>query len=102
MEKRLKRRTRNRYKLTRNGLIYLLVGLFVFGGFLVTVIGQQIDLSEIYKEQAFYEKENASKKEALEEAELDEAYSSSDEFYEDKARDEGYIREGEVQFVVGN
>ena len=29
-------------------------------------------------------------------------YNSTDEFYEDKARDEGYVREDETVFVVGN
>lgn len=102
MKKFLKRRTRKKRKLSRNSLIYMLVGILVFGGFLVACIGQGSTLSDIEKEQAYYEKENASLKEELEAAEVDEAYSSSDEFYENKARDEGYIREDEVQFIVGN
>ena len=102
MKKLLKRKTRKKRKLTRNGLIYLLIGVFVFGGFLATVIGQEITLSDLRKEQAYFEKENAAKEAELEIAERDEAYSSSDEFYESKAYDEGYVREGEVQFVVGN
>lgn len=102
MNKSLKRKTRKKRKLTRSRLIYLLVGVLVFGGFLVTVIGQEQDLSEIYKEQAYYEEANAAEKEKLEAAEKDEAYSSSDEFYENKARDEGYVREDETQFIVGN
>ncbi len=102
MRKFFKRKTRKKRKLTRSSLIYMLIAILVFGGFLVAVIGQENTLSDIRKEQAFYEQENASKKEELAEAEKDEAYSSSDEFYENKARDEGYVREDEVQFVVGN
>jgi hypothetical protein len=74
----------------------------VFGGFLYTFIVQEKTLSDIRKQQAYYDEEIVIKEGELVEAEEKAAHSSSDRFYEDKVRDEGYIRDDETQFVVGN
>lgn len=102
MKKPLNRKTRKKRVWTRESIIYLVICILVFGGFLYTFIVQEKTLSDIRKQQAYYDEEIVIKEGELVEAEEKAAHSSSDRFYEDKARDEGYIREDETQFVVGN
>ena len=93
---------RRRVRLKRNDFIFLLICIFVFGGFLYTVFGQEKSLSDIRKNIADNEKRISVLEEEYKDLEETEAKNSGDEFYEEKARDEGYIREDEVLFVVGN
>ena len=102
MKKPLNRKTRKKRVWTRDSIIYLVICVLVFGGFLYTFIVQEKTLSDIRKQQAFYNEEIVIKEGELAEAEERAAHSSPDKFYEDKARDEGYIRDDETQFVVGN
>ena len=102
MSKPFKHKKRKRNKLKRNDFIALAVCALVFGGFLCTVFGQEQNLSTIRKEQISLEEEIAIKKEQLRLLEEKEEKNSGDEFYEEKARDEGYVREDETLFVVGN
>ena len=102
MKKPLNRKTRKKRVWTRDSIIYLVICVLVFGGFLYTFIVQEKTLSDIRKQQAFYNEEIVIKEGELAEAEERGAHSSSDKFDEDTARDEGYIRDDETQFVVGN
>ena len=102
MKKPLNRKTRKKRVWTRDSIIYLVICILVFGGFLYTFIVQEKTLLDIRKQQAYYNEEIVIKESELAEAEERAAHSSSDRFYEDKARDEGYIRDDETQFVVGN
>ncbi len=102
MSKPSVRKKRRRIKLKRNDFIFLAVCILVFGGFLLTVFGQEKNLSGIRKDIAENEKQIATLKEEYELLEENEAKNSGDEFFEAKAREEGYIREDEVLFVVGN
>ena len=51
---------------------------------------------------ARYQEETVLKQKEYDRLEEKAQYSSSDKFYEDKARDEGYVREDEIVFIVGN
>jgi len=96
------RKKRRRIRLKRNDFIFLAVCLLVFGGFLLTVFGQEQKLSEIRHDTAEQEKQVAALEEEYEILEEEEAKNSGDEFFEAKAREEGYVHEDEVVFVVGN
>ena len=67
-----------------------------------TLISQQIRLVSIRRETAQCREEIADKEKEYERLSEKAKYNSSDDFYERKARDEGYAREDETVFVVGN
>ena len=102
MAKPLNRGNRKKRELNRNDFVLLAIFILVFGGFFYTLFAQQLSLADIRREQARCEEEIAAKKQQYEILEEKAKHSSSDEFYEEKARDEGYIRADETQFVVGN
>ena len=82
-------------------LRFCILSLLV-GSFLYTLVTQQINLVSIRKQTAQCRQEISEKK-ALYKMYKEKAESNStDEFYEEKARDEGYVRSDETVFVVGN
>lgn len=83
---------------------YIRIALFVFviGGFLYTIMSQQLYLNDIRKKNEQCKKEIAQKEKEYEVLKQKSEYNASDDFYEKKARDEGYVLEDETVFVVGN
>ena len=67
-----------------------------------TLITQQIDLINIRRQTAQCTEEIEEQKALYEVYKGKAASNSTDEFYEEKARDEGYVRSDETVFVVGN
>ena len=102
MKKPLKRKNRKKRELNRKDFLIMAAFVVVFGWFFLTLFSQQFNIADIRRQRAQYEEEIAAKKEQYEILEEKAKHSSSDDFYEEKARDEGYIREDETQFVVGN
>ena len=96
------RKSQKRRNFSRRDCILLVTLILIIGGFLYTLAAQQLRLISIRRETARCEQEIALKEKEYERLEEKANYSSSDRFYEEKARDEGYIREDETQFVVGN
>ena len=70
--------------------------------FLYILIAQQVRLVSIRKETARCQEEIAIQEKEYQKLEEKAAYSSSERFYEEKARDEGYVKENETIFIVGN
>jgi len=97
-----RKKSRRKIRLKRNDFIFLAVCLFVLGGFLCTVFGQEQSLSRIRKEINNNEKEIALKEEEYEILTEEEEKKSGDEHIEDILRKEGYVRENEILYVVGN
>lgn len=94
-----KKRKMNR---SRMDIIRVCALALIVGSFLYTLVTQQIDLVNIRRQTAQC-REEISKKQELYEMYKEKAESNStDEFYEEKARDEGYVRSDETVFVVGN
>ena len=83
MKKPLNRKTQKKRVWTRDSIIYLVICILVFGGFLYTFIVQEKTLLDIRKQQAYYNEEIVIKEGELIEAEERAAHSSSDRFYED-------------------
>ena len=102
MENATKHSAKKRKKRTRSDYIRLIVCFLVIGGFLYTLASQQLRLISIRRETAQCEKEIALQEKEYERLKKKAEYSSSDEFYEEKARDEGYVRDNETVFVIGN
>ena len=96
------KRMHKKRKLTRNDYVLLSICILIFASFLCTVTAQQFRLISIRKETARCQEEIALQEKEFERLKEKAAYSSSDRFYEEKARDEGYIREDETLFIVGN
>mgnify|MGYP000167625859 CR=1 FL=1 len=97
-----KRSRRFNVKNKKSYYIRLAVGLFIVGAFLFTLASQQLRIIGIRRETAQCREEIAQRKEEYARLKEKAKYNSSDKFYEDKARDEGYVREDETVFVVGN
>ena len=89
-------------KFTRGDYLRLAVCILIIGGFLYTLAAQQLRLISIRRETARCEEEIVLQEKEYERLKEKAAYSSSDRFYEEKARDEGYVREDETVFIVGN
>ena len=89
-------------KYTSGDYLRLMVSILIIGGFLYTLTAQQFRLISIRKETARCEEEIALQEKEYEKLKEKAAYSSSDRFYEEKARDEGYVRAGETVFIIGN
>lgn len=102
MNKAAGHKTQKRRKFALGDYIRLIVCILIIGGFLYTLAAQQLRLISIRKETARCEEEIALQEKEYERLKEKAAYSSSDRFYEEKARDEGYVREDETLFVVGN
>lgn len=102
MSKVARKNARKKRKLTRSEYIRLAAFILIIGGFLYTLTAQQLRLISIRRETAKCEEEIALQEKEYERLKEKANYSSSDKFYEEKARDEGYVREDETLFVVGN
>lgn len=102
MENATKRTAKTRKKMSRSDYIRVIVCFLIIGGFLYTLASQQIRLINIRRETAQCEKEIAIQEKEYERLKKKAEYSSSDKFYEEKARDEGYVRKNETVFIIGN
>ena len=102
MHKVKKKAAPKKRRRTRGDYIRLAVFLFVVGGFLFTVMSQQLHLSDIRDRNNQYKKEIARKEKELALLEQKGKENSSADFYERKARDEGYVLENETVYIVGN
>lgn len=102
MSKAAGQKAQKRRKFALGDYIRIIVCILIIGCFLYTLTAQQLRLISIRKETARCEEEIALQEKEYERLKEKAAYSSSDRFYEEKARDEGYVREDETLFVVGN
>lgn len=102
MAKAIKRTAKTRKKRKNSDYIRIIICFLVIGGFLYTLASQQLRLMSIRRETAQCKKEIALQEKEYERLKKKADYSSSDEFYEEKARNEGYVREDETVFVIGN
>ena len=102
MEKDEKKSVHRKRRKTHYDYIRLAIFAFVIGGFLCVLGSQQLRLMSIRKETAQCKKEIALQKKEFERQKQKAQHSSSKEFYEEKARDEGYVLENETVFIVGN
>ncbi len=98
----VKKSTRKKKKRTRTDYIRLAIWGLIIGGFLYTLVSQQLRLSSIHRETEQCKQQIALQEEEYDKLSKKAEYNSSDEFYEQKARDEGYVRSDETVFVVGN
>ena len=96
------KRPKRKRKLTRADFVRLTALCAVIVTFLYTFVSQQLRIAEIKRETKQCESQIAMQKEEYGRLEKKAEYNSSDEYYEEKARDEGYAREDEIVFVVGN
>lgn len=95
------KRAVNKTKARKN-FIHIIICFLIVGGFLYTLVNQQLRLISIRREMARCEQETAVKQEEYERLKKKEEYYSSDKYREEKVRDEGYVRDDEIVFVVGN
>ena len=86
----------------RNRYIGIAVCGAIVATFLCTLISQQITLASIRREREDCVKQIALREEEFARLKEKAEYSSTDEYYEEKARDEGYVRDDETVFIVGN
>ena len=97
------KKTRNKKrKRTRADYVRLVVFCVVICGFLYTLISQQLRLTSIRREKEQCQEQIALQNKEYEKSKKEAEYSSTDEFYEDKARAEGYVRPDETVFVIVN
>lgn len=102
MSKPSVRKKRRRIRLKRNDFIFLVICILVFGGFLLTVFGQEKDLSRIRKENAEGKRQIAALEEEYEFYEEQEEKNSGDKHIEEELHEEGYLHDDEVLFIMGN
>ena len=102
MRKAEKKSVRKKRKFTQGDYIRIAVCSLIICGFVYTLISQQIRLSTIRKETAQYKEELALKEKDYQHYSEKAEHSTSDDFYEEKAREEGYVYENETVFVVVN
>ena len=102
MRETAKSSVRKQKKKTQSYYLRLTVCFLIIAGFLYTLVSQQLRLISIRRETARCEKEISVMEKEYDALKEKAEYNSTDEFYEDKARDEGYVREDETVFVVGN
>lgn len=93
---------RKQKKKTHSYYLRLTVCFLIIAGFLYTLVSQQLRLISIRRETAQCEREISAMEKEYDVLKEKAKYNSTDEFYEDKARDEGYVREDETVFIVGN
>ena len=87
-------------KRRRSVFSMILAGMLA--AFLLTSATMQYKIMNIRREREAYELETALQEKEYERLSEKAKYSKSDDFYEQKARDEGYVSENETVFVVGN
>ena len=97
-----KKTVNKKRKRTNADYIRLFVGVLVIGGFLFTLVSQQLRISSIRRETKQYEERTAVLEKEYDKLSKKEKYNSTDASVERKARDEGYVRSDETVFVVGN
>ena len=97
-----KKRNRKKRKRTRADYVRLIVFCVVVCGFLYTLVSQQLRLANIRRETKQCQEQIAQQNKEYEKSKKEAEYSSTDEFYEDKARAEGYVRPDETVFVIVN
>ena len=102
MKRIVKKHPKKKKKRTRADIMRIAVIAIVIGTFLYTFVSQQIRITEIRRETKQCEAQTASQKEEYGRLEKKAEYNSTDDYYEDKAKDEGYVYEDEIVFVVGN
>lgn len=102
MEKAAKKTTVKEKKIRRNQYIRILICCVLICGFVYTMIAQQIRISAIRNETQECEREIAKQEKIYAELKEKAKDNSTDEFYEEKARDEGYVRDDETVFIIGN
>ncbi len=102
MRETSKSSVRKQKKKTHSYYLRLTVCFLIIAGFLYTLVSQQLRLISIRRETAQCEREISTMEKEYDVLKEKAEYNSTDKFYEDKARDEGYVREDETVFVVGN
>ncbi len=102
MIKAMKKTGNVKNKKSRAYYIRIAVCLLVTTVFVYTLISQQVRLMTIKRETKLCLEEISTQKEEYSKLKEKAKNSSSDRFYEEKARDEGYVREDETVFVIGN
>ncbi len=102
MIKALKNRKNSENKKKRAYYIRIGICLVIAIIFLCTLISQQVRLISIRRETKECNEEITKQKEEYSVLKEETKNNSSSDFYEEKARDEGYVREDETVFVIGN
>ena len=102
MERVQVKSAKKRKKRTRSEYIFMVVGILIVGSFLCTLVSQQLRLSSIRRETEQCRQQIALTEKEYEKSSESAKNSTSDAFYEKKARDEGYVRADETVFVIGN
>ena len=102
MRKAETKSVRKKRKFSRSDYVRIAVCSLIICGFLYTLVSQQIRLTTIRKETAQCKEELALQKKEYERFNEKAEHSASDDFYEEKAREEGYVYENETVFVVVN
>lgn len=98
----VKKSAKRKRKRRPGDYIRMLIFAVLIGGFLYTLTMQQIKLVNIRRDTAEYKKEIAVQNDKLSRLKEKAKHNSSDAYYEEKARDEGYVGKDETVFVVGN
>ncbi len=95
---------KRREKKQRTRIDYIRIAVFgvVLIAVMYTLISQQLRIASIRKEKEQCNQQIAAKEKEYEKLSEKAEYSASDDFYEQKARDEGYVRSNETVFVVVN
>ena len=93
---------RKKRKRTRADYVRLIIFCVIICGFVYTLVSQQLRLTSIRREKEQCEEKIALQNKEYEKSKKEAEYSSTDEFYEDKARDEGYVRPEETVYVIVN
>ncbi len=102
MHKVVKKTTAKKRRRKSSDYIRLAIVLLVLGSFLYTFMSLQHRLWSIREDRIKCENEYKAKKEEYELAKQQSDANASADYYEKKARDEGYVLENEVVFVIGN
>ncbi len=102
MHKVVKSPTAKKRRRKSSDYIRLAIVLLVLGSFLYTFMSLQQRLWGIREDRIKCENEYKAKKEEYELAKQQSDANASSDYYEKKARDEGYVLENEVVFVIGN
>ena len=98
----MKRALSEKRKRSKSDYIRIIVCLFIVGGFLYTIISQQINLVEIRREEAECQMQIEEQQKKYSQLQEKVKRNSGDDYYEEKARDEGYVGSDETVFIVGN
>lgn len=96
------KKSHKKRKRSRADYVRLIIFGVVICGFLYTLVSQQLRLTSIRREKEQCKQQIALQNKEYEKSKKEADYSSTDEFYEDKARAEGYVRPDETVFVIVN